>query len=783
MNKKLKIPEIIFYFISLIWLYIVCVNFFKYHSIHLNILYLFKIQGQFNFLNFLKLLLDYTLATVLLVGILIGAFYLGSKIIKLLKIQLKSPTEKFVFSTGLGLGTLAYLIFAIGLMRLLYSSVIYILWAGLLILGIKQFLNLFKNKVNLKFPLEYKFVILFLIFLIVFNFLMSFTTEMFYDSLNYHLGAPNCYRLYHRFLPIPYKYHVNFPLTMQMLFLFGIMLKGTMVAKLINFTCGILTLFGITYFCRKHFKSTTMGIIASTAYYFVPNVMFRSWTATTDIGLTFFTFLSLSALINSISEKNNRWLTLSAIFAGFIMGIKYTGVFFIFGLIMVLLLEKNKITGKIVKIFKWSGILLIVFSPWLIRNIMESGNPVHPFFEKYINVKHPYQLAPRSSAEFYSKPTSRLQLQKFINLMKLPWELSIKGGGTKKYDSPSYYMIGAIFLAFIPLLLFLKTNNKKFVYPLLIFSLFSYVFWGLWSSKTKYYAPAIPALAIMAGYVIVKVREINKSAGKIFILVFFILISGNFLFMLPLAHNIYQPFSILTGSLSPDVYLSSSRPGYPYPSYSIYKYINDNLSKDTKVLIFGDAKSYYIRRKFVAFSAGSFNPLIEYLNNADDVKTFYDYLKQKNFTHIVVNINEGIRTGGYGNLYFSKRDFEILDGFWKKYVKEIHKSNGVYLYEILSEKEAEKQHTVPVNTVKATYRNYNFNNAAKHIKNKKWNQALEIFNELLDKNVSDHQIFYLTSVCYYYKGEYDNSKKYVNMAYKIKQDAEYKKLLDVLNKK
>ncbi len=786
-SNKYKVPPVIFYVTLFIWIYIVLSNFLKYHKINIDISYLFIPYGQFEMSNFIKLLANYFFAIILLAGILIGAIFIGNIICHLFRIKYDSVLEKTVFSLGFGLGSLAYITLFIGLMGLLYKPVFYILWIILIGLGIKNILPITRT-INLKstanISLMYKFIIGAFLILSVFNLAMSFTPEMYYDSLNYHLGIPNYYKVHNRILPMPFKAYSHFPLTVSMLYTMGIVLKDVMLAKLINWSFGVFTVLGIIYFCKKHFKSITMGIISSAAFYFTPTIITKSWTAANEIGLTFFTFLSLAALINTLMGKNKiKWLMISGIFAGLVMGTKYTGIFFIFGLSMLLVLNRLLLKEKFKNILIWSIISIAIFSPWLIKNYIECGNPVHPFLSSHFKIKYPNNINCKNSERFYSNPTTNTS--KIINLLTLPWELSIQGGGTSKYGSPSYYMVGSVFILFIPFLIFIKKDDDiKIIYKLLLFSLFSYIFWAIFGfSRIKYYSPAIPALSIIAGYTISKVYNLNKLAGNICLFVFSVLILNNFFFLLPIAHNSYKPFSILTGSLNLNQYLSTSQPGYPYPSYSAYNYINNNTDKTAKVLIFGDAKCFYIKRRFIASDVAGMNPLIEYLKNVNSADEYYNFLLSQGFTHIVVNMGEGIRTAGYDTLYFSKRDFEILDGFWKKYVKEIYKSNGVYLYEILSEEEAEKPHAVPVNTVKATYRNYKFNNAAKHIKNKKWTQALEEFNDLLDKNISDHQIFYLTSVCYYYKGEYENSKKYVNMAYKIKQDTEYKKLLDVLNKK
>ncbi|MFH1957029.1 MAG: glycosyltransferase family 39 protein [bacterium] len=786
-SDGIKIPGSLFSAISIVWLGVVTSRFMKYHRINPDISYLFKLEGQFNLAIFLRLLTEYISALFLVVGIMAGAFFIGRKVIQLLKIKMSSPLEDLTFSLGAGLGSLGYIVFFLGIFGLLYKSIFYPLWLVLFVLGIKEILPLAKTGASKKFQISllHKIIIFLLFIPVLFNFFISFTPEMFYDSLNYHVGLSNYYSVYHRILPSPYKIVSHYPHLMSIVYLMGMMLKSEMTPKLINFSCGLITILGIFYFCEKNFKSRITGIIGVAVYYFTPTVISRSWAATTDIGLTLFTFLSLAALINSLTKKDdNKWLLLSAVFAGFAMGTKYSGILFTSGLVAVLFFSKDDyFSVKIKKILLFGAISLMIYSPWLIKNYVESGNPVHPFLGKYWKVKHSHQSHTEQIKNYFSAPVRRKQ--NFLNLLTVPWNLSIKGGGSNKYSSPDYFMLGAVFLAFIPLFFFINAKNKKTVYKLLLFSFFTYVLWVLWApdTKIKYYTPAIPALSVAAAYTIVKIEEINKYLGKMLLVVFILLITINFLFMVPLAHVVYKPFSILTGSVLKSEYLSASRPSYPCPSYGAYRYVNENLSADAKILMFRDSKCYYIKRKFVTSDIAGHNPLIEFLKNAGDADEFYSYLKQKNFTHIIVNIPETIRTAVYGTLYFEKKDFAVLDGFWKKYMKKLYDLNGVYLYEILSEEEASKPRTPPENTVEKTYVIFKMQAAEENMKSGNWKGALEDINDLIDKNVADHRTYYFAGICYYNLGVYVNAEKTMQIAYKLRPEERYRQLLEDLKKK
>jgi len=797
-KKSIIIPDIFFFTISIIWLFIITKNFFKYHHINLKLSYLFSLEGNFVVSQFLKLILSYTISSILATGIILGAYYIGKKIITFTKLQTSSFLELLNFSIGLGMGSTAIIIYLIGIIGFLYKIPIYILWITFASLGIKELLADFKNNTSTiqdKIPLPYKIILSLLFLIMLFNFLLSLTPEIFYDSLVYHLGAPNYFKINHKILPMPYTHPASFPLNMSMLYLYGIILKGGVVAKLINFSTGILIMLSIFYFCAKYLKNISAGIVSAITFYSIPIVIHKSWVTNSDIGLIYFTTLSLFCLINFLyntEEKNKSiWFIFSAIFAGFMLGTKYTGFFFLFGLFPVLLITSKNIK----KILLWGAITLIVFSPWLLRNYFSSGNPFYPFLSKFFKTRYPFKMSYQSSSqerslafsdsgkEFFDNPFSgKIKIKHLGKFIQSFWDISIKGGGDKAYASVDYYMIGAVFLAFIPLFFFIVKSDKRFFYLLFLFSALSYIPWVLFAKSLRYIAPVFPALSIIAGYVIVKIDSMNKYIGKIILTFFFLLVLRNFLFVLPIAYNTYHPFSVITGAINKDKFLSSSRPSYPYPSYTAYKYINKNLDKNAKILIFGDAKSFYINRNFIKGAAKSLTPLIELLKGCQNEDEFYTKLKNKKITHILVNVPEALRTAGYNTLYFKKREILILDKFWKKYVKKIFETDGLYLYEILTGERNNQSYSVPSNVIKNIFIDYNLRKAYSFIKNKKISEAQKILQKILDIDYNNDQIHYLLSISYYYSGNKKMAIKEIEEAYKLNPEEKYKKMLKELKR-
>src|SRR5207249_472561 len=72
-----------------------------------------------------------------------------------------------------------------------------------------------------------------------------------WDALSYHLAAPKVFIQHHRIVYLPTDHHSNFPFTMQMLFLIGLLFNGYGLANLIHFATGALAVGMLFVLARK----------------------------------------------------------------------------------------------------------------------------------------------------------------------------------------------------------------------------------------------------------------------------------------------------------------------------------------------------------------------------------------------------------------------------------------------------------------------------------------------------------------------------------------------------
>jgi tetratricopeptide (TPR) repeat protein len=742
-NQKEKVHghSMLLLTIFAVWVYVVSKNYYHLNPIRLNSLgALFQWRIGYIAPQRLMLLLDYLLWVGLLFMVLLVAYFLGKKFLKWLRIDFQFSLEETVFSVGLGFGVLAYMTLFLGLLGLLYTSLFYGLIGVIFVFAIVEILTSRKQivKSNLatppgsQFGFEYLPIWILLGSFVLLNFIMSFTPELFYDSLVYHLGASNYYVIKHRICEMPYNVASYYPFNIEMLYTLALLLKQEGLPKLINFSSGILCLGVIFSFCKRYF-TPLVGIIACAIFYSIPLLAMNSWVTGNDVALSYFFVLSIYALINYFSSKSSstngtndtkksKWFILSAIFSGIAMGSKYTGVFTLFGiLLLITCYEHFKMRKRFTEIAKQISIFTVVvvaiMSPWLIKNMIYTGNPIYPFLYKWLGGKN---LIIYTNNIMIPSGFQSLELKEFFTS---PWTLSMKG-----QDSMTF--IGPMFLLFIPLLFFVK--KKSLINYLILFFIFAYIPWGMVTFKSRYLLPALPALSIVIAWSLVNfVRWIPKYFGRLVPVIFAIFMGTNLYSVLMIMHFCYNPFNVLTGLETRDHYLSLTRPGYPYPSYEAFKYINENLPQDVKIMIIGEAKVHYLKRDFIYNDVHNFTPVVEWTKVSKNGDELYVKIKEEKITHILINTFEAGRNLAYGFLNWNEEEIKIFDQFWQKYIQEIYSADyGVHLLKILSPEESHNSHPIPRNYLYDLF----YKQKMDEMENKKVEEQIVAYKNILEKN-------------------------------------------------
>jgi 4-amino-4-deoxy-L-arabinose transferase-like glycosyltransferase len=475
------------------------------------------------------------------------------------------------------------------------------------------------------------------------------------------------------------------------------------------------------FLMADHFLNRRMAILAALIFYFTPSVGILSTFASHDLTLTFFELLSVFALFlyleTSIkpalsnveghrarhvldsprlsspkSEARTRrergrmasslpdrlpagrqgrhgikYLILSALLCGLAMGTKYTGLYFFATMILFIVFKsvRNSLF-TIHQLLLFSVISFLPSSPWFIKNIINTGNPVYPAFSNIFGVKTYQKVTPGG--------LSKLGFKNPIDFILLPFRMTLRPEG---FGSASH--IGPLYLIFIPITLFLR-KFPRIIKDSILISGILFLFWSLTLANTRYYLMGIALLALVSAYLITRLMEKGRVFRVLTLSILSISIFFNFYQTVSLVTALFNPIPVALGLQSKENYLSE-RLGY----YPVTAYANENLSEDAKIFFLGETRTYYTHRKTLSSSAYDKTLLLEMIRSSGNLQGLLENLKGEGVTHVLYNEQEAGFLAEKFN-YFdwkSPEEKEIYDAFTKNHLKILFSKNGVYLLEIV----------------------------------------------------------------------------------------------------
>jgi hypothetical protein len=427
-----------------------------------------------------------------------------------------------------------------------------------------------------------------------------------WDGLVYHLTGPKLYLAARRIshpLDLPY---LGFPQMVGMLFTWGMGLAGERAAAPIHWFYGVLGVLALVTAGRRWLGGAAGWLAAAVLLSARSIVLLAGWPYV-DLALLAYATLAFLALARFCEGEPQvrRWLILSGVLAGLALSIKYTALALLLALVAVLLVACIRAPrpfgfaqGRSVlcNSLLLCAAALVVWSPWLIKNSLLTGNPTYPFF-----FGGTYWDAWR--AWWYDRPGTGLAYSAPWALLVAPWDATIWGvEGADFQGLPSYEAtIGPLFLAVLPLTLLvwrrLPPARRRWLGQALVCCGVLYGFW-LWGVartalliQTRLLFPAFGLLALMVGAVVEGLAGLRRQPLNLewlvrvtIVGVLTLMVVGTFLSVVG-----EQPLRVLLGFESREDFLAR-RLGWHYVAID---YANQELSPDATVLLLWEPRSYY----------------------------------------------------------------------------------------------------------------------------------------------------------------------------------------------
>ncbi len=420
-----------------------------------------------------------------------------------------------MFTVAILIGISSYLIFILGLLRLLYKPIILFstlvclftfiyLFKNWLILNLIRFFEISK-KIHYFFSIDKlsQSLIVLLFLQGIINLVGVLGPELGFDALWYHLTLPKIYLDNHSIEHITggLLYYSAMPKLTEMLYTGALAFGNEIFAKLIHFSFGILCLITLYKLSRKFF-TTKLSIVVITIFYSNLVVGWMSITAYIDLARTFFEIMALWGFINWLESKEKKWLIESGIMLGLAISTKLLaiGSLFIFFILIIYFFTSEESKRRLLRhnprwfstfgqlgggrvrnlffcLLAYLFISILIPLPWFVFAFINSGNPFYPIFENIYPIN--------------------INLN-FINPLKL--------------SDP----INPLYVVLMPIAILLFSRQTFLLKIISIYSILSFLIWQLTPNTGggRFIMPYLPAFSILTVWVI---REIWKMKIKPFI--------------------------------------------------------------------------------------------------------------------------------------------------------------------------------------------------------------------------------------------------------------------------
>ena len=562
------------------------------------------------------------LVWILLLASAVGAGYAAYRALKL---PLSPGLDTLLVSAAMGLGLFIYGVAALGFLHLLRRPLI-LGWVILVsLLALWGYWRLWRESVRLEANLEHKAVpfvypawsiksalaAFFVVYL-----LSTLAPPMDGDSLHSYLDIPRQYVDAGALIPLPYELHSTLPMNIQMLSAMALVVRGDELAQMLaSFTMAAGCALVILALGRRYVHAEA-GWLAALIFVSMRAVISLMPTAKVNLGFAFFDLLAVYTICRwAFDSRDDRWLIAGGILSGLALGAHYyagfTGIALAVGIAIA---SREDGLGKLaVRLVRYGVPVVLLASPWLVKNYLWVGNPVAP-------VLNPLFGLPSEELKVHTRS--------ILGLVTILWDMAT--GKIAKYGQP----VGPVVLSILPGLLLVRPVARKVRTAVLFFAAL-YLLWYVGVQRPRNLLTGLGVLSLVAAYAYVELGRRSRLLRNGFIVLIAVFLLFNWA---DHAHQFFmtrQYQRYILGLESRDEFLQRLLDMHTYyPTGAMTRYMNGQLSSDARILAINNGFGYYIRRPYIdsRMVDGDFSH-----DTADDEDTLLVQWRTAGVTHIFVN--------------------------------------------------------------------------------------------------------------------------------------------------
>jgi hypothetical protein len=551
-----------------------------------------------------------------------------------------------------------------------------------------------KNKVG-KFQTFLVFLLcLSILLIIILEIILGMLPSTARDVLIHHLAIPKLWITNGGFYEIKWADFSYYPMNVDLLYLIPLYFNQDFIANFIHLGFGIGTGW-LIYRYLNNKLSRLAGLLGVFIFLSTPIVVRMSTVAYVDLGLTFFTTAAILAMVRWRDEsyQNSRWLMFSSVAMGLALGTKYNALIAWLFLSFSAVYLYSRDTGKQWPAVRYGVIFflvsLLVFSPWLIKNSLLTGNPLYPLFKGFFpsgmsGIANDAGARSMVSGDTYMGLFQMREImygENFWETLLTPIRFFFQG---QDY-SDRYFdgVLNPILIILVPFAFMEKSIRDHKLFFVLFAAFFILAAFFLDQLRIRYILPAIPILTILT---VMGIMNLFAWAARKTGLFSYFCFSALFLFLLMFGgrnivylHKYFQslqPVKYVLNQETRDAYLQRF-----IRSYTAMRYINEHTPENSRIrLLFLAGRGYYLDRIYEDDATYGMD-IMRGLAASTGVKdTFRKYLESLKCTHLLIREDLSVQ---FLRDNYPPETIERLFQYLGSETELIHRSNGYGVYKII----------------------------------------------------------------------------------------------------
>lgn len=390
------------------------------------------------------------------------------------------------------------------------------------------------------------------------------------DTVHTYLDVPRRYAHSGGIVSLPFEVFASIPLNMQMLSAMALLVRGEELAQmLVGFTMAMGAA-SIVFLLGRRYFSMEIGLWAALFFLVTHVVEFLVPTAKVDLGRAFFDLLAIFSLSRWVftQERQDRWLVIGGIFSGagfatsYVSGFTAAVIVLFIGIVTLATDQdmRTRLTNGSHRLLLYAIPLVLLSCPWLIKNYIETGNPVYPVF-----------MGDFSPVQYSTNPWAVVTNAWAMSTQYAPWH----------FGKP----IGPVFLALAPGVLFLRRVPREIKWALVAVGVLYVLYYFVGRQRPRNFLAELGLLAVIAAWSLNACKQSFPWVRRTFILGFLFLFAFEAAFFVRLHLFSLDKLQYLAGFVNRDQFLERNlNLSGAYPHLDMVHFIN-NLPKDKATVI------------------------------------------------------------------------------------------------------------------------------------------------------------------------------------------------------